>query len=440
MLYTIESLEPRLQKRYKELVKQHLAATDSIAAGLRSLPGARSAFSCTQAAWRFYANDGVTLQALAQPLIDSARELIYNHSIAYALCIHDWTDLNYSTHSRKQDRIQIRGSRNTLGFQLQTALIISDMDGAPIAPVCQSLWAESGIYTSRSEEVQPYKPQIDELSEAINYLDELGFSKPLVHIIDRGADSVAHYRQWNDSRKLFVVRADRRQRVIHQGEELLLGEVVGTLEFEASRSVDVNGAAGLQFVAETEVTITRAARPHRQRKGVKQARKVIKGEPITLRLIVTQVRAADETLLAEWLLYTNVPSEVRAETLALWYYWRWKIESYFKLLKSAGHNVEQWQQESVLKIGKRLLVASQASVVVWQLARATTPAAQRARDLLVRLSGRQMGRGKEYTEPALLAGMWVLLAMVDALEQYKVSELTSMARTILRGLERVDSS
>ena len=438
MVDTISSLEPRLQKRYQQLVKQHLAATEPIAAGLRALPATSSAFASTQAAWRFYANPDVTLQALASPLIDSAREVIYNDSLAYALCIHDWTDLNYKNHSTKEGRIEI-GSKGTLGYQVQTALIISDRDGRPIAPVCQSLWADEAIHTSRSEKVQPPAPQIDELTQSINYVDQLGLTRPVVHIIDRGADSVGHYREWSDLGTLFLVRADARQRVEHQGHNILLGDVVDNLEFKASRSVDVNGVVGMQFVAETEVRITRPARPHRQRKGVVEPRQAIKGEPITMRLIVTRIRAADEGLLSEWFLYTNVASKVEAETIALWYYWRWKIESYFKLIKSAGHHLEQWQQQKPQACALRLLIASQACVVVWQLARATTEEARRARMLLVRLSGRQMGWGKVFTEPALLAGMWVMLAMLDALEQYKVSEIRSIAKTILQDFGRSGS-
>ncbi|MEZ5477737.1 MAG: hypothetical protein R3E95_09720 [Thiolinea sp.] len=62
-------------------------------------------------------------------------------------------------------------------------------------------------------------------------------------------------------------------------------------------------------------------------------------------------------MLAEWFLLTNVAA-VDAATVALWYYWRWRIESFFKLMKSAGHQLESWQQESALAIAKRLLVAS----------------------------------------------------------------------------------
>jgi hypothetical protein len=37
-------------------------------------------------------------------------------------------------------------------------------------------------------------------------------------------------------------------------------------------------------------------------------------------------------VLERWYLLTNVPEEVDATTLALWYYWRWRIETFFKLL------------------------------------------------------------------------------------------------------------
>ena len=102
-------------------------------------------------------------------------------------------------------------------------------------------------------------------------------------------------------------------------------------------------------------------------------------------------------------------------------------QSFFKLLKSAGQHVEQWQQETAEAIAKRLLVAAQACVLVWALARATTPAAEPTRTLLIRLSGRLMKRRQPYTAPALLAGLWVLLAMVSVLDEYSVADLRRLA-------------
>ena len=123
-------------------------------------------------------------------------------------------------------------------------------------------------------------------------------------------------------------------------------------------------------------------------------------------------------------------SAVSAGQLAQWYYWRWRIESFFKLLKGAGQQIEAWQQESGLAVAKRLLVVSLACVLVWQLERSTQPEADEVRAVLVRLSGRQMKRNRPHTAPALLAGLWTLLAMLDVLEHYPPPELQRMAANI----------
>jgi hypothetical protein len=75
----------------------------------------------------------------------------------------------------------------------------------------------------------------------------------------------------------------------------------------------------------------------------------------------------------------------------------------------------------------RLLVAAAACVVVWQLALCKEEKAATLRNLLVRLSGRLMKRGVEYTASALLAGMWNLLAMLDLLDQYSPTEIRRIA-------------
>jgi hypothetical protein len=79
-----------------------------------------------------------------------------------------------------------------------------------------------------------------------------------------------------------------------------------------------------------------------------------------------------------------------ALTVTRWYYWRWRIESYFKLLKSAGQQVEPWEQESGEAIARRLVIVSMACVTAWSLRRDPRPAAAELRRVLIRLSGRKM--------------------------------------------------
>jgi hypothetical protein len=192
--------------------------------------------------------------------------------------------------------------------------------------------------------------------------------------------------------------------------------------------VKYHGRPAQQWVAEIPIRLLRPGQRNRPQSGDRQR---IPGLPLSLRLIISEVRSPDGKLLATWYLLTNLTIDVDAATIALWYYWRWSIESFFKLLKSAGMQVEQWQQETAAAIARRLLVACMACVTVWQLAQSKHPQADPARRLLVRLSGRQMKRGTTFTIPALLAGMWTLLAMVEVLEHHSLEEIYTAAEHVL---------
>ncbi|MGG2142495.1 hypothetical protein [Symbiopectobacterium sp. RP] len=81
------------------------------------------------------------------------------------------------------------------------------------------------------------------------------------------------------------------------------------------------------------------------------------------------------------------------------YYWRWGIESFFKLLKGAGHDVEKWLERSAGALLRRLLIASMACVLVWRLQRVEGDDNAAARQLICRLSGRQQKRGPQRCLP-----------------------------------------
>ena len=143
---------------------------------------------------------------------------------------------------------------------------------------------------------------------------------------------------------------------------------------------------------------------------------------------MSRIYTGDEELLSEWLLLSNV-HEAESSEIALWYYWRWKIESFFKLLKSAGHHLESWQQDSGLAIAKRLLVTSMACVTVWEIAANKSSEANALRSFLIKLSGRQIEKKKIFTHPALLAGLWVFLSMLGVMETYSQTEIQQFKET-----------
>jgi hypothetical protein len=425
-------LEPRLQRRYRELVMGHLQATQGLASGIHSLPGAATSFAATQAAYRFFKNHRISLRNLARPLIDAGRQAAATECQRYLLVVHDWSQLMYPEHTAKGDRVMLSSNRVPEGYELQTALLVSDCDGSPLAPAVLSLRAADGVHCSRSTRIRAAASPLDELDPAMTFIEQQRLGFPLVHIIDAEADSVGHYRIWSQRHgRLFLVRGDDRL-VEQEGHERKCSAIREQLRqqdrFVQVREIRYHGRRAWQWVAEVSVRLTRPAQ--RNRPGTND-RQRITGPPLPLRLVIAEVRDDAGCVLAVWYLLSNVPAEVDAATLALWYYWRWSIETYFKLLKSAGMNVEEWQQTSAAAIARRLLVASMACVTVWQLGRSEHPQAAPVRNLLVRLSGRQMKRGRPYTMPALLAGLWSLLAMLEVMQTHSIDELRELARTAL---------
>ncbi len=413
------------------MVESHAQASQALASGIHALPDARSVFATTQAAHRFLNNPRVTLRALAKPLIETARIEVATACDRWALVVHDWSQLMFPNHSAKQDRISLSSRGGPEGYELHTALAVSDREGSPLAPISLSLRAADGVHCSRSRRVRSALSPLDELAPAMSFADEQSLGRPLVHIMDAEADSVAHFRQWSQSGRFYLVRADDRL-VEWERHELKCSAIRSILEergcFRQVREVTYHDAPAKQHVSEVAVRLLRPGK--RNRPGVGDHSN-LPGPPLPLRLVLAEVRSDTGQVLATWRLLTNLPSEVDDATVALWYYWRWNIEKYFKLLKSAGMNAEQWQQESAHAVAARLLVASMACVTVWRLARSRHKDAEHARQFLARLSGRQMKRPQLWTMPAMLAGMWNLLAMLNVIENYTFEQLTQFANIAL---------
>jgi hypothetical protein len=289
---------------------------------------------------------------------------------------------------------------------------------------------------------------IDEVLDAMEASRGWDLGKPIVHVIDREADSVGHYRVWHGRGHRFVVRADDDRHVLWRDGERRMAEVVAELEPEfkdvpgeggVPETVAIRAGTGRLRVAETAVVLHRPARKTTGGKsaGGHKRRAVVPGPPLPLRLVVTRVVDEQGRTLAQWCLLTNVdPAVADAATVGRWYAWRWRIETFHKLLKTAGLNAEEWQQETAEAFLRRLCVAVMACLTVWHLQREAGAAAAGLRKILVRLSGRQMKFGVESTAPALLAGLEKLLAIDDLAQSEDLEEVLALARRVLPTLFR----
>lgn len=413
---------------------EHSRAACPLTPGLAALPSATaSAFASTQAAWRFYHNPRVGLPDLVAPLHQAAHHALSLCPAPFALVVVDWSNLNFHPHTSKADQV-LFSTGSDRGYELTSALLVDTTAGDPLAPLEIRLRTAAAVHSTRLPAPARSASHLDQVLPTMRSLAGLALPAALVYVIDCEADSVDHLRKWHRQRQLFLVRSDGTRKVRYAGAEHTLKQVAALLQqrgaFGQPRAVRYHGRAATQTAAEVEVILER---PAYRRHGAK--RRVIRGRPLTLRLVVSLVHDGTGQRLAGWYLLTNLPPSVEAAEVALWYYWRWRIESFFKLLKSAGQQVESWQQEAGEAIAKRLLVAGMACVAVWQVAKAEGGSAQTLRELLIRLSGRQMKHGVAFTLPALLAGMWVLLSMLEVLDHFDLDQLRRLAEPLRRSPE-----
>ncbi len=420
-------------------MSEHTHAVNAAVTGLSALPGTAQPFTAARAMTRFLNHDDIPFHSLIEPAQDAVRLELTRWPGRFVLVVHDWCMFNFNQHTSKRDRY-VRSHDTDLGYELGTALAVSADDGRPLGPMEFRLRTADGMLSTRLGGAALPPGHVDELDDVMAAAAGWGLDRTPVHVIDREADSVGHYRRWHAAGHRFVVRADHDRVVLHQGRECPLAEVVAGLgsRFVELRdtegrpeSVTIRAGVGTVHVAETEVILHRPARHYTGERTASGHKKQIEvpGPPLPLRLVVTRVVDQAGVVLAEWWLLTNVDGgDADAATIGLWYSWRWAIESYHKLIKSSGMNAEAWQQESGAAFLRRLCVASMACLTVWHLQRDQSSMAARLRTVLVRLSGRQMKHKVESTAPALLAGLERLLAIDDLMQAEDLEEILDLAR------------
>lgn len=408
-----------------------------VVSGLSTLPGTARPFASTLGMHRFLYNDAVTLPALIEPLQDGVRQAFANTRSPVALVLHDWSGIHYHDARRKTDLYQ-RSHKHDTGYELAAALVLESQTGRPLGPMELRLRTAQKVLSTRHTPTRMFAGRVDELIEVMEAAQTWDLGRPLVHVVDREADSVDHYRQWSRQNHTFLVRADDDRIVKFNDRDVKLSEMAKSpvlvwkpvMDDKARPvSVTVGGVVGALWVSEASVVLDR---PAKKRVGGKRID--VRGEPLPLRLVSTWVLGAGGEVLAEWFLFSNASVEFEASVLGQWYAWRWGVESYFKLLKSAGMNAERWEQHGGEAVAKRLVIASTACLTVWCLQQDSSEQAAEVRRVLVRLSGRQMKYKVESTASALLAGLEKLLAAVDLIANYDIDEIRTLVKDVLPNL------
>lgn len=418
------------------MVKSAINAQQRATNGLKILLGTQP-MTQVQANWRFLNNPKVTIKELYEPLKEHLEKEIPTQCDKYLLAAEDWSHLDYKKHSSKKELKSEKRKENCMkiGYDYQGAIALSDRTGEPIGVLDHNLKTAENVYSTYDENIDMNLTHLQELRVRAKYMNDIiDTEKRIVHIVDRESDSIAFMRGLIEDNQLLLLRGKNNSTVnyydmksketisIKQSEladKLSLGTKVKRINYK-KKKVTI-------FVNECTVTISRDATKMVIGKDGKKKLHKTKGKTLTLRFIVERLLNDKMEVVAQWLLLSNVFDEdIDAKTLAQWYYYRWKIESYFKLLKSSGFNLEEWQQKEPLALFKRLLIISNACILVWKIANDNSDTANAIRDFLISLSGKQIQRGVDFTYPALLSGLENYLSTLDLLRQFSVEDIFKM--------------
>ena len=96
--------------------------------------------------------------------------------------------MHYPRHTSKADRPPSR-NRDDLGYELHIALLISDVNGSPIAPVYQSLRSAEGLFQSSTDRVRLEfdDTKLNRLLPVFRFIGRRGWPKPPIssHVLSK---------------------------------------------------------------------------------------------------------------------------------------------------------------------------------------------------------------------------------------------------------------
>lgn len=419
------------------MIKQSINVKQITSSGISPNFSDNLPLSSVIGAYRFYKNDNVDIDSLNNPIIEDAIKEIEKQCKDYVLLMTDWSTLDYKTHKSKEDLIEIKNTKNSkiIKYDLQSTIAVSDITGQPIAPLVQNLKTSNKILSTYNDDIDKNITNIDELIQRLEWISKnIITTKKTVSIVDREGDAISYLRECqntnqlflqriNDNNYLYLANSDNKIKTNELANSLSKGKKVKEIKYKNQKVT--------LYVNEENVEIKRDARKVIiNKEGIKK-KILIKGEPVKARFVVTKLINEKNEIVANWKLLTNVfDKKITAETITNWYYYRWKIETYFKLLKTSGFQLESWQQRKPTALFKRLLIVSYACLLVWKIVNNNHKNLDKIKKFLMKLSGTVPSSKNKITASALLKGLWVFLSMIEVLSSYKLDDLFDMKDTL----------
>ena len=340
----------------------------------KSLPTAFQDWSNTKAAYRFFSNENVSEDRILEGHF-AASALRIQATSGPILILQDTTEFNFKRaapekigfthvstgHKLKDGR---RKKHVVCGFQMHASLAITP-DGLPLGLTAVKFWSRSAFKGTAAlkRKINPTRVPIEQ-KESMRWLDNLRLSTELaaapercVHVGDRESDIYELYCLAEELGTGFLVRScvDR----LAEDGGTTIAKVMARVQASGTHEVRFRDAQGKEHCAVLLVRYaTMTVRPPigKQQKYRQQELQIIHAE---------ELNPPEGRAPLFWKLITNLPVESHAEAVSKleWYALRWKIETFFRTLKT-GCRIEEIRLATAGRLANCIALCC---VVTWRV-------------------------------------------------------------------------
>jgi hypothetical protein len=343
-------------------------ATRATAAPAESFPEMLPRAGELEGAYRFFQNEGVSIQRLLKPHQQATFERIRAHRVVRIL--HDTVALSFGG---EREGLGTMGAGGC-GFYAQTALAVSGgEERAPLGVVGlltkvyptleeKRLRHEKAVRKFRREKLRRFPTQavvwkgVDKWSTLPLRLVEPLKGRRAIHVMDREADNNDVMQMLNKRGVRFVIRGGSDRRVRSRKEDgitcvqdkLLEREIV--LKRRVRLEARPRPKPGHPLRGERNATLSVRA--------VRVSLAPANGTHLTLNVVeVFELRPPKGEEPITWVLFTNEPVDSPEEVAAIvdHYRARWRIEEFFKALKT-GCSIEKRQLTNFESLQRALVL------------------------------------------------------------------------------------
>ncbi len=353
----------------------------------KSIHQASESWAEAKAAYRLFNHPQVNPAAIFEKHATQSLKRMADHQRVFIL--QDTTCINFGNRPEVSELGSVVGryGNKKYGFYLHVGLAVSEA-GEALGLVHSKLWCRRRM----NDPDRRLKRQLPEQEkESAKWKDtsegiEMGWSDlpaekgstlpEIIHVCDREADDLGFLAHLRAKKHGYCVRGklDRRVRLtdpIQPGEEQKFEEAILSLPVQGEIEIEILGTKENKLMKKPARTARKARLSVRFATVWIRAKKSSYGrheyfQTEVVSLIEQNPPSRKERV--EWLLHTHRPVREMKEALEVvrWYQMRWKVEMYFKTLKSACE-VEEALLESADRLERWLAVLSVVAWWVFQL-------------------------------------------------------------------------